>query len=262
MRFEKSRGMPKRLAAITTAICAAALILFPAPAKGQESGAVEALFKSANRERAGKGLAPLKWSSTLAAAARQHSERMAARNTLSHQLPGEPGMTDRASQAGARFSSLAENVAEGPSAESIHHQWMNSPPHRANLLDPQLDSVGIAVAERNGILFATEDFSLAVEKLSVEEQERIVNAKLRGRGLRLLGYTGDARRSCKLDNGYAGIHVPSFVLHYATPDLQTLPDLLDERIKTGKYRSAVVGACPGDAKIGFSNYRIAVLLFE
>ncbi len=61
---------------------------------------------------------------------------MAAQNTLSHQLPGEPGMADRASQAGARFSSLAENVAEGPSAESIHRQWMNSPPHRANLLDP------------------------------------------------------------------------------------------------------------------------------
>ena len=69
-------------------------------------------------------------------------------------------MADRASQAGARFSSLAENVAEGPSAEAIHREWMNSPPHRANLLDPQLDSVGIAVAERNGILFAVEDFSL------------------------------------------------------------------------------------------------------
>jgi hypothetical protein len=187
---------------------------------------------------------------------------MAAKNTLSHQLPGEPGMVERASQAGARFSSLAENVAEGPSAAGIHRQWMNSPPHRANLLDPQLNSVGIAVAERNGILFAVEDFSLAVGKLSVEEQEAIVNAKLRSRGMRLLSYTGDARRSCLLDNGYAGSHVPSFVLHYAAADLQTLPDILEQRIQTGKYHAAVVGACPSDAKIGFSNYRVAVLLFE
>jgi hypothetical protein len=187
---------------------------------------------------------------------------MAARNTLSHQLPGEPGMVDRASQAGARFSSLAENVAVGPSAESIHKQWMNSPPHRANLLDAKLDSVGIAVAEQNGSLFAVEDFSLAAGKLSVEEQEGIVDAKLRSRGLHLLSYTNDARRSCVLDNGYAGSHVPSFVLHYATTDLQTLPDLLEKRIQTGKYHSAVVGACPSDAKIGFSNYRIAVLLYE
>jgi hypothetical protein len=171
-------------------------------------------------------------------------------------------MADRASQAGARFSSLAENVAEGPSAESIHHQWMNSPPHRANLLDPQLDSVGIAVAERNGILFAVEDFSLAAGTLSVKEQEQIVEAKLRSRGLHLLSYLSEARRSCVLDNGYAGSHTPSFVLHYATADLATLPDLLEERIQTGKYHAAVAGACPSDAKIGFSNYRIAVLLYE
>lgn len=204
----------------------------------------------------------MKWSATLAAAARQHALRMAAKNTLSHQLPREPGMAERASQAGARFSSLAENVAEGPSAAGIHRQWMNSPPHRANLLDPQLDSVGIAVAERNGVLFAVEDFSLATGKLSVEEQEGIVEAKLRSLGLRFLSYTNEARRSCLLDNGYAGSHAPSFVLHYATTDLQTLPDILEQRIQTGKYHSAVVGACSSDAKIGFSNYRVAVLLYE
>ena len=57
----------------------------------------------------------------------------------------------------------------------------------------------------------------------MEEQEGIVNAKLRSRGLRLLNYTSDARRSCVLDNGYAGSHVPSFVLHYATPDSKPSP---------------------------------------
>jgi len=239
-----------------------AIVVCSNSVRTQETDPAQILFASANRERAAQNLAPLKWSAALAAAARQHAQRMAAQNTLSHQLPGEPGMADRASQAGARFSSLAENVAEGPSAESIHREWMNSPPHRANLLDPTLDSVGIAVAEHNGVLFAAEDFSLAAGKLSVEEQEGIVDAKLRSLGLHLLSYTADARRSCVLDNGYAGTHTPSFVLHYATPDPQTLPDLLEQRIHTGKYHSAVVGACPSDAKVGFSNYRIAVLLFE
>ncbi len=251
-----------RLAAILAGLSAAILTFSPPPARGQESGPAQTLFESANQERAAQGLAPLKWSAALATAARRHALRMAARNTLSHQLPGEPGMVDRASQAGVRFSSLAENVAEGPSAESIHREWMNSPPHRANLLDAQLDSVGIAVAERDGVLFAVEDFSLVAGKLSVKEQEGIVDAKLRSRGLRLLDFTSDARRSCVLDNGYAGSHVPSSVLHYATADLQTLPDMLEQRIQTGKYHAAVVGACPSNAKIGFSNYRIAVLLFE
>jgi hypothetical protein len=240
----------------------AILALSPRPSRAQEEGRARILFDSANRERAAQGLAPLKWSVTLARAAQQHAERMAAKNTLSHQLPGEPGMAERAKAAGARYSSLAENVAEGPSAESIHQQWMKSPPHRANLLDPQLDSLGVAVAERNGVLFAVEDFSLEAGKLSVEDQEGIVNAELRDHGLRLLSYTGDARRSCVLDNGYAGSHVPSFVLHYATADLQSLPEMLEQRIDSGKYHAAVVGACPSNAKIGFSNYRIAVLLYE
>jgi len=251
-----------KLATMLCGLCAAILVFSSLPGSAQDSGPAQILFASANRERAAQGLGPLKWSATLAKAAQLHAQRMAAQNTLSHQLPGEPAMPERATQAGANFSSLAENVAEGPSAENIHQQWMNSPPHRANLLDPQLNSIGIAVAERNGILFAVEDFSLAAGNLSVEEQEGIVSAKLRSSGLRLLNITSDARRSCLLDNGYAGTHVPSFIVHYATPDLQTLPDLLEQRIQTGKYHSAAVGACANDAKIGFSGYRVAVLLFE
>ena len=251
----------KRLAALAAAFLAAQ-VLFALHEAAHALGPAQALFESANHERASRGLTPLKWSPALAAAARQHAQRMAAQNTLSHQLPGEPDMATRATQAGAHFSALAENVAEGPSAAAIHREWMNSPPHRANLLDPHLDSAGIAVAEGSGVLFAVEDFSRETGKLSVEEQEGIVNAQLRRSGLRLLNYTEDARRSCLLDNGYAGSHVPSFVLHYATPDLETLPDLLEKRIQAGKYHSAVVGACATDARAGFSNYRIAVLLFE
>jgi len=251
-----------RVAVILAGLSAAILTFSPHPAVGQDSGPAQALFESANHEREAQGLAPLKWSAMLATAARQHAHRMAGQHTLSHQLPGEPGMVDRVSQAGARFSSLAENVAEGPNAEGIQQQWMNSPPHCANLLDPQLDSVGIAVAERDGVLFAVEDFSRAVGKLSVEGQEGIVAAKLRSRGIRPLGDASDARRSCELGKNYVGSHPPSFVLHYSTADLQTLPDMLEQRIQTGSYHGAVVGACPSDAKSGFSKYRIAVLLYQ
>ncbi|HWF12808.1 MAG TPA: CAP domain-containing protein [Candidatus Acidoferrales bacterium] len=240
----------------------AIIFLVVSGANAQEHRPAQILFESANRERAANGLRLLKWDVALAAAAHQHAQRIAAQNTLSHQLPGEPDMLARAKQARARFSSLAENVAEGPSAENIHKQWMHSPPHRANLLDPQLNSIGIATVEHGGILFAVEDFSLAAQKLSVLEQERIVAEKLTSSGLHLLNDEADARRSCTMDNGYAGSHTPSFVLHYATPDLQMLPDMLNQRIQTGKYHSAVVGACQSDAKLGFSSYRIAVLLFE
>jgi hypothetical protein len=251
-----------KLGNILACVCIATFNFVSAGAYGQEHGAAQILFESANRERIANGLGLLKWDSTLAAAAHDHAQRMAAQNILSHRLPGEPDVLARAKQAGAHFSSLAENIAEGPSAENIHRQWMHSPPHRANLLDPQLNSIGIATAEHGGILFAVEDFALASQKLSVEEQEGIVEAKLSASGLHLLNYRADARRSCELDNGYSGSHTPSFVLHYATADLQTFPIMLEQRIQTGKYLSAAVGACSIDAKLGFSNYRIAVLLFE
>src|SRR5258707_6243496 len=127
-----------------TCACLAIFLFLSASVYGQEHGPAQILFESANRERAAKGLGLLKWDPALAAAAHQHAQRLAEQNTLSHQLPGEPDMLARAKQAGAHFSSLAENVAEGPSAEEIHKQRMHSPPHRANLLEPPLNSIGIA----------------------------------------------------------------------------------------------------------------------
>jgi len=231
-------------------------------AQSTKYGPEQVLLQAANRERTSRGLPPLQWSAALAEAAQRHALRMAQENAISHQFPGEPPVQERAAMAGARFTTIAENVAEGPNAATIHKEWMNSLPHRANLLDPQLDSIGIAVATSNGAMFAAEDFSVAVEGLDIGDQEKIVSDLLKAHGLQLLDYTGDARRSCVLDTGYAGSHTPSFVIHYATPDLHTLPDMLEKRIQTGRYHSAVVGACPADAKYGFSSYRVAVLLYE
>lgn len=254
--------MKARLIFGLVAMLMVGILAHRASAQGRNDAREQILVQLANRDRAARGLSPLRWSDFLAEAAHLHAVRMAQQNTLSHQFPGEPGLADRASRAGARFSSLAENVALGPSAEGIHQQWMNSPPHRANLLDPELDSVGIAVEDRDGTLFAVEDFSLAVGDPTLREQERLVEKQLQTQGVHIVDDTGDARRSCSLDNGYAGNHRPSFVVHYATADLETLPGMLEERIRTGKYHSAAVGACPGNGKFGFSSFRIVVLMFE
>jgi uncharacterized protein YkwD len=119
------------------------------------------LFQAINRERAAYGLPPLKWDEALANAARQHAEVMAAQRSLSHGFPGEPSLPSRATRAGARFSWLSENVAAGPNTENISEQWMESPNHRANLLDADMDTIGAGVAERNGVVFAVADFSKA-----------------------------------------------------------------------------------------------------
>jgi uncharacterized protein YkwD len=119
------------------------------------------LFDYANHERSAQGLPALRWNHALALAAQKHAAVMAQKGSLSHQFPGEASLSGRAGQSGAHFVWLAENVAQGPSAQIIHAEWVKSPNHRANLLDRDMDSIGIAVAQRDGQWFAVEDFSKA-----------------------------------------------------------------------------------------------------
>ncbi len=187
---------------VAVVLSANLIVVYAAP---ETASAERALFDAANRERAAQGLAQLRWDNALANAARDHAQLMAQRNTLSHQFPGEAALQDRARVAGARFTEIAENVAEGPSADVIHASWMHSPPHRANLLDPELTAIGIAVvgaASRDGagrggsgMLFAVEDFSQSVASLSLVEQEKQVAAALAAHGLQVAnfgagGFTG------------------------------------------------------------------------
>jgi len=253
--------------AILSALVLLALRITPtshASASGSsrpQAGAPESqLLEAANRDRASAGLRPLQWDMSLAAAARQHAQRMAQANTLSHQFPGEPPMQQRATQAGARFSLIAENVAEGPNAAHLHQQWMNSPPHRANLLDPELNAVGIAVVQSGGTFFAVEDFSAAVPELNLDAQELQVAAQLSAHGLRMLNATADARKTCDMDRGWSGPR-PASVVRYETPDLSHLPDDVAQKLESGKFHTAAVGACDAGSSAGFTRFRIAILLF-
>ena len=263
-----------RAALIASLLILSVGISAPVRAQAPRGSAEQILFDAANRDRDARRLRPLRWDNSLASGARQHAQRMAQQNTLSHQLPGEEDFKARALRAGARFTSLAENIAEGPNAPGIHIQWMNSPPHRENLLDPKLDSIGIAVAERGGEMFAVEDFSLAVPDLSLEEQELQVAAVLVDKNLNVMndlrgkGVTdartmvNEARNACAQTGKLVGTRANSFVVRYTTADLSELPDSLAKQLRKNEFHSAAVGACRSFDKSDFSNYRLAVLLFD
>jgi len=238
----------------------AALPSSPRPAIG--SVAEQYLFSAANAERAQRGLQPLRWDETLHRAAQRHAGEMAARESISHQYPGEPDLAGRGHAAGARFTVIAENVAEAWSAPEIHTAWMRSPDHRANLLDPHVNSVGISVMRRGQQLYAVEDFDRAIESLSFEEQEStIAGLLLTEARLNLLPNVADARRTCAMSSGYAGARKPWFVQRFTASSLDRLPSTLREKLATGKYHSAAVGACEVRNGGSFSPYAIAVLLF-
>jgi len=229
-------------------------------ARPQGNSAEGFLFNAANRERVAIGLPPFQWDANLAAAARLHAQRMAQHYALSHQFAGEQPLQVRAMQAGARFGLIAENVAEGPTPQGLHTQWMNSAPHRANLLDRDLNSIGIAVVQSGALYFAVQDFSIGVPRLSFEEQEAKIGSQLAARGMRVVDATLDARKTCEMDRGWAGQR-PFAVLRYETSDLGALPEDIEQKLRTGRFHSAAVGACEAAGSGTFTRFRMAILLY-
>ncbi len=152
--------MRKRTEAIA-AITLASILCLGADGQTSTSRAERELFASINQARRANGLPPLRWDESLAIAARRHAEVMGDHRSAQHGFGGEPGLSARAKLAGAHFIWLSENVIEGPSPVFIHAEFMNSPSLRANILDRDMDSIGVGAVERGGEIFAVEDFSKA-----------------------------------------------------------------------------------------------------
>ena len=236
----------------------------PAMADGQapRNVAEQYLFNAANAERRARGLALLRWDDSLYRAAWLHAREMAERASISHQYEGEPELAERAQVAGARFSVVAENVAEAPTAVMIHEGWMESEHHRDNLLDPRLDRVAISVLMRDGQLYAVEDFDRGVASISFDEQEAAVASLLSATAPLDIRTGGDeARQTCEMETGFAGQRKPWFVMRFTAGELDALPSELRSRLATGKYHEAVVGACPVRNVGRYSGYNIAVLVY-
>lgn len=225
------------------------------------SVAEQYLESAADQERAAEGLPPLRRDAALVAAARAHALLMVSNRTISHQFPGEPELAARAGAAGARFSRVTENVAEGPTPMEIESAWMHSPGHRRNLLDRDVDAVGIAVVASGGELYAVEDFERTVARLSLSEQEGQVAALLNPYGVQVLADHADARATCATESGYQGARRPFFVMRFTAAELNRLPQALESKLAAGQLHHAAVGACPDASEGAFSSYRIAVMLF-
>jgi hypothetical protein len=256
-------GLKIEVKARYLAVLAAMLMgLFGLRSWGQNASISEQyLLAAANQERALHGLRPVRIDPLLCAAALFHAREMAARGTISHQFAGEADLATRAGDAGVHFSLVTENVAEASNSALIHDLWMKSPGHRANLLDLQVDAVGIAVVAEHRQLYAVEDFSRTVERLSIPAQEEVV-AKLMGAvGVEVVSDPTDARQTCQLASGYVGAKQPWFVMRYTAADLSALPEQLRAKLGSGKYRRAAVGACLMSKRTPFSSYSVAVMLY-
>jgi hypothetical protein len=225
----------------------------------------EQVFALANRSRAEAGAQPLHWDQALAVAALAHCRRMVAEGVIGHRYAGELDLAERAGSAGAHFALIEENVAEAATASEIHGAWMASPPHRRNLLNPEVDRVGIAVIARGSELYAVADYTRGSLVLSVDQVEQRVAKMIAAGGVKASGNSGPAREACTTDRGMpqdTGAEDATFVMRWQDAELVQLPEQLKARLSSGRYHRAAVGSCPArGAASTFTLYRVAVLLY-
>ena len=237
-------------------------LLIAATLHAQPQSAARRVFDLTNQDRQQHGLPALRWDAALATAAQAHAERMTREPALSHQYPGEPELMARAGSAGAHFQAIAENIATGPSPQSIEQEWMHSTAHRTNILDPRMNAIGIAVAERGGSLYAVEDFDQSSEVLTAEQVEQRVQELLRAQNVDPSAPAGPAEQACAMGHGIPQGSNARSIIRFETPDLTQLPAQVAQQIRGGDFRKAAVGACaPQPGQANFTTYRVAVLFY-
>jgi len=118
-----------------------------------------AMLQLINAEREKIGVGPLSFNSNLNASAEDHSSWMLEQNIFAHEGEGDSTARERMSEAGYIFegaNSSGENIATqslrgdegiGDDVENLHDGLMLSPGHRANILNPNFDEIGIGIVQ-------------------------------------------------------------------------------------------------------------------
>jgi uncharacterized protein YkwD len=109
------------------------------------SGIVDAT----NIERINAGLLPLQINTKLETSASVKTYDMIDRQYFEHNSPSGKGVSDLGREAGYEYVVMGENLALGVFAESsdVVAAWMQSPGHRANILNPKYQEIGVYVVK-------------------------------------------------------------------------------------------------------------------
>jgi uncharacterized protein YkwD len=126
----------------------------PPPLRAEEEAAEAFLtqagvIKWTNLQREKYGLPPLKENTKLNASAKLKVEDMFKNQYFAHDSPSGEGVGDLVENVGYKFIAVGENLALGnfQNDEVLLQGWMDSPGHRENILSPNFQEIGVAVAK-------------------------------------------------------------------------------------------------------------------
>jgi uncharacterized protein YkwD len=228
------------------------------PFSNYDLQAEQMLLDLANQSRAQAGLAPLSLDAGLTRAARAHADAMLAARQLSHQFEGEPSLPQRLGSATSTIlDQEGENVAFDIAAESGHQHLMLSAPHRANLLNPAYNVVGLGVVRSGDRLYIVQDFGHALPNFSTAEAKDHIAAAVK-QTRRQAKQPDIARRdlltaddaACSMARadklGTSSVHQLAqryTVLTYTSVHPETLPASAGHMLSSRNLRSFSVGVC-------------------
>jgi uncharacterized protein YkwD len=228
------------------------------PFTDYDSQAEQVLLTLANQVRVQAGAPRLTLDAGLTRAARAHAEAMLAAHQLSHQFAGEPSLPQRLATATAtQLDQEGENVALDFDAASGHQHLMLSPPHRANLLNPDYNVIGLGVVRGGDRIYIVQDFGHALPNFSAAEvKDRIAATIAEARRQanqpdlprRDLATADDAACSmAQADKlGTSPIHQLAqryTVMTYTSLHPETLPANAGHALSSHSLRSFSLGAC-------------------
>ncbi|GAB3082542.1 CAP domain-containing protein [Micromonospora schwarzwaldensis] len=125
---------------------------------GGLSAELQQVVDLVNQERAKAGCKALGVDSKLTLAAQRHSQDQADHKTMTHDGSDGSDVGQRLDRAGYAWRAYGENVAwNQQSPAAVMDAWMNSPGHRANILNCSFTEIGVGVARSNGPYW-TQDF--------------------------------------------------------------------------------------------------------
>lgn len=126
-----------------------------------------------NQERAKQKLEPLQYDDGLADLARVHSHNMAKYNFFAHKDLYNDMVGDRLTKYYPRLIAIAigENIAlhirpdRIYSPEDVVNDWMNSPPHKENILNREFTHLGVGISIEGNSLYSTQNFATPLARL-------------------------------------------------------------------------------------------------
>ena len=220
--------------------------------------AEQVLLTLANMARAQAGAPRLTLDAGTSRAARAHAAAMFSARRLSHQFEDEAALPLRlATSTHTQLEQEGENVALDFDAANGHQHLMLSPPHRANLLNPAYNVVGLGVVRSGDRLYIVQDFGHALPNYSAAEvKDRIAATVAQARhqanqpdlARRDLSVADNA--ACSMAHadtlGTSPVHQLAqryTVLSYTSLHPETLPAEAGRLLASHNLRSFSVGTC-------------------